>query len=58
MKRIIGFIAHVDTADFEARNIQPNSSKTIIVKHRPRRRRKFVLDPKDFLNLKNYVGQT
>ena len=55
----IGFIAHVDTADFEARNIQPQihenyNGQAIVLDEEG----KFVLDPKDFPNLKNYVGQT
>ena len=55
----IGFIAHVDTADFEARNIQPQihenyNGEAIFLDEEG----KFVLDPKDFPNLKNYVGQT
>ena len=55
----IGFIAHVDTADFEARNIQPQihenyNDEAIVLDEEG----KFVLDPKDFPNLKNYVGQT
>ena len=55
----IGFIAHVDTADFEARNIQPQihenyNGEAIVLDEEG----KFVLDPKDFPNLKNYVGQT
>ena len=55
----IGFIAHVDTADFEARNIQPQihenyNGEAIALDEEG----KFVLDPKDFPNLKNYVGQT
>ena len=55
----LGFIAHVDTADFEARNIQPQihenyNGEAIVLDEEG----KFVLDPKDFPNLKNYVGQT
>jgi len=56
---VVGFIAHVDTADFEARNIQPQihenyNGEAIVLDEEG----KFVLDPKDFPNLKNYVGQT
>ena len=48
----IGFIAHVDTADFEARNIQPQihenyNGQAIVLDEEG----KFVLDPKDFPNL-------
>ena len=56
----IGFIAHVDTADFEARNIQPQIHENYNGEaNRFRRRRKITyLILKDFPNLKNYVGQT
>ncbi len=45
----IGFIAHVDTADFEARNIQPQihenyNGEAIVLDEEG----KFVIDPKDF----------
>ena len=56
---VVGFIAHVDTADFEARNVQPqfhenyNGEEIVLDKEG-----KFVLSPKDFPNLKNYVGKT
>ncbi len=55
----VGFIAHVDTADFEARNIKPqiyenyDGEKIILNKEQ-----NIVLDPEDFPNLKNYIGQT
>ena len=56
---VVGFIAHVDTADFEARNVQPqfheNYDGEAIVLDKEGR---FVLSPKDFPNLKNYVGKT
>ena len=56
---VVGFIAHVDTADFEARNVQPqfheNYDGEAIVLDKDG---KFVLSPKDFPNLKNYVGKT
>ena len=56
---VVGFIAHVDTADFEARNVQPQfhenyDGEAIILD----KEGKFVLSPKDFPNLKNYVGKT
>ena len=56
---VVGFIAHVDTADFEARNIQPQfhenyDGEAIVLD----KEGKFVLSPKDFPNLKNYVGKT
>ena len=56
---VVGFIAHVDTADFEARNVQPKfhenyDGEAIVLD----KEGKFVLSPKDFPNLKNYVGKT
>ena len=56
---VVGFISHVDTADFEARNVQPHfhenyDGEAIILD----KEGKFVLSPKDFPNLKNYVGKT
>ena len=56
---VVGFIAHVDTADFEARNVQPQfhenyDGEDIVLD----KEGKFVLSPKDFPNLKNYVGKT
>lgn len=56
---VVGFIAHVDTADFEARNVQPQfhenyGGEAIVLD----KEGKFVLSPKDFPNLKNYVGKT
>ena len=56
---VVGFIAHVDTANFEARNVQPQfhenyDGEAIVLD----KEGKFVLSPKDFPNLKNYVGKT
>ena len=56
---VVGFIAHVDTADFEARNVQPQfhenyDGEAIVLD----KEGKFVLSPKDFPNLKNYLGKT
>lgn len=56
---VVGFIAHVDTADFEARNVQPQfhehyDGQDITLDADG----KFVLAVKDFPNLKNYVGKT
>lgn len=53
----IGFIAHIDTADFASENIQPQvhedyDGEAIQLNDR------FTLSPEDFPNLKNYVGQT
>lgn len=55
----VGFIAHVDTADFEARNIQPQihenyDGKDIVLNENE----KIVLSPNAFPNLKNYIGHT
>ncbi|WP_057491615.1 peptidase T [Streptococcus orisasini] len=54
----IGFIAHMDTADFNAEGVNPQ-----IIKHYDGGTIKlgqtdFTLDPADFPNLKNYVGQS
>ena len=56
---VVGFISHVDTADFKARNVQPQfhenyDGEAIVLD----KEGKFVLSPKDFPNLKNYVGKT
>lgn len=58
--RKIGFIAHLDTADFNAENVNPQ-----IVENYDGQsdipldaEGKFVLTTKDFPNLKNYAGQT
>ena len=56
---VVGFIAHVDTADFEARNVQPQfhenyDGEAIVLD----KEGKYILSPKDFPNLKNYVGKT
>jgi len=53
----IGFIAHIDTADFASENIQPQvhedyNGEAIQLNDQ------FTLSPEDFPNLKNYVGQT
>lgn len=54
---VIGFIAHIDTADFASENIQPQihedyDGEAIQLNDQ------FTLSPEDFPNLKNYVGQT
>ena len=56
---VIGFIAHMDTADFNAENVQPQihenyDGKDILLN----KEENIVLSPKDFPNLLNYVGQT
>lgn len=55
----VGFIAHVDTADFESENIQPQfvedyDGEEIVLNEDE----KIVLSPKAFPNLKNYIGKT
>ncbi|MGY3725491.1 tripeptide aminopeptidase [Granulicatella balaenopterae] len=56
---VVGFIAHVDTADFEARNVKPqfheNYDGSDIVLNAEQN---IVLSPNDFPNLKNYIGKT
>lgn len=55
----IGFISHVDTADFESENIQPQ--KHVNYDGHPiilNQEEDITLDPSEFPNLKNYVGQT
>ncbi|MGM0124140.1 peptidase T [Enterococcus sp. AZ194] len=58
--RSIGFIAHMDTADFNAVNVNPqiienyDGQSTIQLD----KEGKFTLNTKDFPNLKNYTGQT
>lgn len=55
----IGFIAHMDTADFESRNVNPqiheNYDGEVIILDEAKN---IVLSPVDFPNLKNYHGQT
>ncbi|MEG0498080.1 MAG: peptidase T, partial [Carnobacterium sp.] len=55
----IGFIAHMDTADFNAENVNPQfhenyDGDTIILDEE----KNIVLSPQDFPNLKNYIGKT
>ena len=56
---VIGFIAHVDTADFHAENIQPlvheNYDGNDVVLNEALQ---IVLSATEFPNLKNYIGQT
>ncbi|WP_347300522.1 peptidase T [Dolosigranulum savutiense] len=53
----IGFIAHIDTADFASENIQPQIHEDYDGEAIPLNDQ-FTLSPEDFPNLKNYVGQT
>lgn len=55
----VGFIAHMDTADFNSENIQPQfvenyDGEDILLN----KEKNIVLSPTDFPNLKNYVGKT
>lgn len=55
----VGFIAHMDTADFNAENVNPQfhenyDGKDIILN----KEQNIVLSPEDFPNMKNYIGQT
>jgi tripeptide aminopeptidase len=58
--RTIGFISHMDTADFNAEGVNPqivenyDGESTIKLDADG----KYTLNVKDFPNLKNYVGQT
>lgn len=56
----IGFISHVDTADFNGKDIKPqiveNYDGHSVIKLDPAG--KYTLDPKVFPNLLNYAGQT
>ena len=55
----VGFIAHVDTADFESENVNPqihenyDGNDIILNEEHP-----YVLKTSEFPNLKNYIGQT
>ena len=55
----IGFIAHVDTADFNSVNVQPNVIENYdglaITLNADE---DIVMDPVDFPNLNNYIGET
>lgn len=55
----IGFIAHMDTADFEARNVNPQvftnyDGNDLVINEKLNK----VLRVSEFPNLKNYVGKT
>lgn len=56
----IGFLAHTDTADFNAEGINPqiheNYDGESTIQLDPKG--EYVLDPKSFPNMKNYKGQT
>lgn len=55
----IGFIAHVDTADFNSVDVKPQvienyQGETIVLN----KDEEIVMDPTDFPNLNNYIGET
>lgn len=56
--RKIGFISHMDTADFNAENIQPQVIENYDGGVIPLGQSGFNLDPADFANLHKYKGQT
>jgi len=56
---VVGFISHMDTADFNSENIQPQihenySGDAIILNEE----KNVVLSPEEFPHLKNYIGET
>lgn len=56
--RKIGFISHMDTADFNAENIQPQVIENYDGGVIPLGQSGFNLDPADFPSLRKYKGQT
>ncbi|MBM7636617.1 peptidase T [Streptococcus saliviloxodontae] len=58
LTRKIGFISHMDTADFNADGISPQVIENYDGKPITLGQSGFELDPKDFPNLTNYLGQT
>ncbi|MGT2926150.1 peptidase T [Streptococcus cuniculipharyngis] len=54
----IGFIAHMDTADFNAEGVSPQLIEAYDGSEIPLGQSGFVLSPTDFPNLKNYLGDT
>lgn len=56
---VIGFLAHVDTADFNAENVKPQIHENYDGKSKIRLGdSEFYLDPEVFPNLKKYQGKT
>lgn len=56
---IIGFIAHMDTANFNAQGVNPKfhenyDGSTIVLN----KEKNILLSPEDFPNMTNYIGQT
>ncbi|MGT2772145.1 peptidase T [Streptococcus marimammalium] len=58
MTRKIGFISHVDTADFNAEGVNPQIIRNYDGGVIQLGDTDYQLDPKDFPNLNNYHGQT
>lgn len=58
LTRKIGFISHMDTADFNAEGVSPQVIDSYDGGIIPLGSSGYNLDPADFPNLKNYVGQT
>ena len=58
LTRKIGFISHMDTADFNAENISPQVIENYDGGAIPLGNSGYSLDPADFANLHNYKGQT
>lgn len=56
--RKIGFISHMDTADFNTENIQPQVIENYDGGVIPLGQSGFNLDPEDFASLRKYKGQT
>ncbi len=56
--RKIGFISHMDTADFNAENVQPQVIENYDGGVIPLGQSGFNLDPADFASLRKYKGQT
>ena len=57
LTRKIGFISHMDTADFNAEGVSPQVIDSYDGGIIPLGNSGYNLDPADFPNLKNYVGQ-
>ncbi|MEW4353588.1 peptidase T [Streptococcus pneumoniae] len=58
LTRKIGFISHMDTADFNAEGVHPQIIENYDGKDIPLGESGYHLSPKDFPNLSNYKGQT
>lgn len=58
LTRKIGFIAHMDTADFNAENIKPQVIDDYQGEVIPLGESGYALAPEDFPNLNNYLGDT